>query len=629
MRWKQFVCFLLVLLISGFCLVSCIGKSSESSSSGGGTGGGASSGNISPSGGGTGGGSGGGTAGKTTVTGVVADGYLQNARVCVDLNRNKKCDCKDEGGNEPCAYTDENGKYTLQITEDQKKYPIVAEVINGTTIDKDTGKPVDKGYVLEAPAPEDVKEEMGKNEVPVTPLTTLVKQQIDLNPGLTLKDAETKVKAKLGLTEENATLIDDYVAKESQDTTYKVLHRVAQVVAEAVGEALAQVKQALGTDYDNKVAYAVSVVVNTVVEKLDQVVTEIVKEVSSGNNVNATNIAQIANSTVVQDISNMTSNSTALNEKLEKFKEKLEQASSAEEKSPVDALIGQKLYGFDVDEDDGILFTRAMEVYFNGTSQNGAIEFKNLALSDIDSTSSFSNAVNYAYNNTNYYQTNGTSIEIKWHQEDTHPAVRIDKVSVIELANKTLKVSNYLFDTEEKALNQWDKKDTEVTFSEGDKAYCFSMTFLKQDPVEVARNMELDEDHCHTCWAGAPTYNDLSQWINDHTSANAPFENHDGGYPHFYFKPSDNDTLTGEVWAVDEDGNEFKVGRYYPVHDSQETYVVVDKGVYNHHGYMAEVFKCEKGKIYREDFHIMEQPWEMCLLNKSAFNRALDAVNKQ
>ena len=250
MRWKQFVCFLLVLLISGFCLVSCIGKSSESSSSGGGTGGG----------------TGGETAGKTTVTGVVADGYLYKARVCVDLNRNKKCDCDSE----PCAYTDENGKYTLQITEDQKKYPIVAEVIAGETIDKDTGQKVDKGYVLEAPAPEDVKEEMGKNEVPVTPLTTLVKQQIDLNPGLTLKDAEAKVKAKLGLTEENATLIDDYVAKESQDTTYKVLHRVAQVVAEAVGEALAQVKQALGTDYDDKVAYAVSVVVNTVVEKLER-----------------------------------------------------------------------------------------------------------------------------------------------------------------------------------------------------------------------------------------------------------------------------------------------------------------------------------------------------------------------
>ena len=194
MRWKQFVCFLLVLLISGFCLVSCIGKSSESSSSQQGT-----QQESSPE--------------TTTVTGVVADGYLYKARVCVDLNRNKKCDCKDEGGNEPCAYTDENGKYTLQITEEQKKYPIVAEVIAGETIDKDTGQKVDKGYVLEAPAPEDVKEEMGKNEVPVTPLTTLVKQQIDLTPGLTLKDAETKVKAKLGLTEENASLIDDYVAK--------------------------------------------------------------------------------------------------------------------------------------------------------------------------------------------------------------------------------------------------------------------------------------------------------------------------------------------------------------------------------------------------------------------------------
>ena len=82
---------------------------------------------------------------------------------------------------------------------------------------------------------------------------------------------------------------------------------------------------------------------------------------------------------------------------------------------------------------------------------------------------------------------------------------------------------------------------------------------------------------------------------------------------------------------MDEDGKQFKVGRYYPVYDSQtnETYVVVDKGVYNHHGYMAEVFRCKDGNIYGDDFNIMERPWEMCLLNKSAFNRALDAVNKQ
>ena len=121
--------------------------------------------------------------------------------------------------------------------------------------------------------------------------------------------------------------------------------------------------------------------------------------------------------------------------------------------------------------------------------------------------------------------------------------------------------------------------------------------------------------------------NSVEEWINNHKNPNQYFKNYDGGYPHFYFKPSANDTLTGEVWAVDEDGKQFKVGRYYPVYDSQtnETYVVVDKGVYNEGGW-AEVFKCKNGKIYGEDFRIMEQPWEMCLLNESAFNRALSAV---
>ena len=123
--------------------------------------------------------------------------------------------------------------------------------------------------------------------------------------------------------------------------------------------------------------------------------------------------------------------------------------------------------------------------------------------------------------------------------------------------------------------------------------------------------------------------NSVEEWINNHKNPNTYFEDHSGGYPHFYFKPSDNDTLTGEVWAVDEDGKQFKVGKYYPVPDNQtgETYVVVNKGKYYNKG-RAEVFKCKDGKIYGEDFHIMEQPWEMCLLNASAFNKALNAVQQ-
>ena len=48
---------------------------------------------------------------ENTIKGKVADGYVKNAIVCADLNKNFKCD-----PNEPTDISDKNGNYSLKTT---------------------------------------------------------------------------------------------------------------------------------------------------------------------------------------------------------------------------------------------------------------------------------------------------------------------------------------------------------------------------------------------------------------------------------------------------------------------------------------------------------------------------------
>ncbi|MCJ8326502.1 MAG: hypothetical protein MJK08_05305 [Campylobacterales bacterium] len=68
-----------------------------------------------------------------TLTGKIVDGYLDGAKVCIDLNTNSTCD-----KNEPIELSDDKGSYTLNIKDikDIHKYYVIA--YGG--IDIDTGK---------------------------------------------------------------------------------------------------------------------------------------------------------------------------------------------------------------------------------------------------------------------------------------------------------------------------------------------------------------------------------------------------------------------------------------------------------------------------------------------------------
>ncbi len=169
------------------------------------------------------GGSGGSGATAAAVTGAVADGYLVGAKVCLDKNANGACDT-----GEPFAITTAGGKYSIDgvTAEDARLYAVVAEV-PANAVDEDTGQQVGGGgYVLAAPA--------GKPDF-ISPLSTLVHKEVKEGAGLSTEEAETKVKAKLGLTED-ASLLQDYVKHEDSNAVYKDLHKVAQVLATVIKE---------------------------------------------------------------------------------------------------------------------------------------------------------------------------------------------------------------------------------------------------------------------------------------------------------------------------------------------------------------------------------------------------------
>ena len=104
-------------------------------------------------------------AATASISGVVLDGVLAGATVCLDLNDNRDCDAT-----EPATTTTATGSYTLDgLTEAQAKgHPVLAKVVAGTTTAD--AAPVGASYMLAAPA--------GMGAV-ITPYTTLVLSEID------------------------------------------------------------------------------------------------------------------------------------------------------------------------------------------------------------------------------------------------------------------------------------------------------------------------------------------------------------------------------------------------------------------------------------------------------------------
>jgi len=158
----------------------------------------------------------------SAISGLVIDGYIQGATVCLDINNNYACD-----DDEPSALSGPGGAYSFTYSESiPAGTQILADVPVGA-VDEDLGV-VEKPYNMLAPA--------DHPEV-VTPLTTLVSQEI-ISSGKTLssEEAEKSVKIALGIDTNKDLLANDFVAEADASL---------QSSATALAEALAVTKEAL------------------------------------------------------------------------------------------------------------------------------------------------------------------------------------------------------------------------------------------------------------------------------------------------------------------------------------------------------------------------------------------------
>ncbi len=201
-----------------------------------------------------------------SASGIVADGYLSGATVCLDINTNKICDA-----GEPSATTGTGGAYTLAVTDATQlsQYPVLVEV-PATAIDEDTGVAVGKKFVLSAP--------VGKPEF-ISPLTTMVQNQIEANPGMTADEAENELITSMGKDPAAVSLFTDYVEAKADTTNaaaddYSTLHNIAQVTARTLANNIETIEAAVN-DLQEAFDALIQIVVEEVVAQLATITTNV------------------------------------------------------------------------------------------------------------------------------------------------------------------------------------------------------------------------------------------------------------------------------------------------------------------------------------------------------------------
>ncbi|MCW8331260.1 pullulanase-type alpha-1,6-glucosidase [Photobacterium sp. SDRW27] len=137
----------------------------------------------------------------TNINVQAIDGYLRNAKIWLDVNKNYKLD-----PNEPFATTAKEGKAVLDLSkfsDDPALYPLVTQVIEGVSIDEDNPTiKVAKSYMMAAP----------KGYTRVTPVTTLV--ALKMADGKSEEQAIAEVQQVLSQPDLDPAI--DYIAAEKE-----------------------------------------------------------------------------------------------------------------------------------------------------------------------------------------------------------------------------------------------------------------------------------------------------------------------------------------------------------------------------------------------------------------------------
>jgi len=167
----------------------------------------------------------------TSLSGVVADGYLRGATVCLDINQNAVCD-----SDEPTAVTGQGGAYTMtDIPSGVESTASLLVEVPATAVDEDNPDvAVGQAYFLSAPA--------GQHAF-ISPLTTMLHQQMQ-NESQTKDEAMSALQSQLKL---NIDLTQNYIEmKQSTTDEDQVEYEAAHSTAQAVVRTLQQNLTTLG-----------------------------------------------------------------------------------------------------------------------------------------------------------------------------------------------------------------------------------------------------------------------------------------------------------------------------------------------------------------------------------------------
>lgn len=411
-------------------------------------------------------------ASTSTVSGIVADGYLEGAQVCLDLNLNKTCDT-----GEPSATTGAGGAYSFEATQEQlASAPIIAKIIAGVTVDTDLGDVVTKEFILSAP--------VGKPEF-VSPLTTMIQSKLELNPSMTSEQAESTVKTELGLSANSTVdLYEDFIeagqSSEADADEYKVLHQTAQIVARVLAtftETLTTTLQAANvTLSDEDVKEIQLIVANAVTAQLPTIYSSAKTQIEENGEVD-TDFADTASSSADDsELENMTADD------FEDSKKEFSLLAESETVSAVEALnSGGAVFmsvNMDRDYDESLQqeitteFVEVMAMLESGFYQakiglQDALSLENesyvatrLEAQDSADEIMHSEVTQNVDGSLSFTTSNGYDLQVH-------------TVAKMSLAGKTFKLDDIIrdFDGDEKAT---------VAFVEGDYAYQFAYSETPQ-----------------------------------------------------------------------------------------------------------------------------------------------------
>jgi len=186
---------------------------------------------------------------KSTISGAVADGYLERAQVFLDRNFNY---IHDDG--EPSTTTDAGGNYILTVDpDDVGRFPVVALAIAGQTIDHDIEiRTLTESYLLCI----DKTALSGTVSNFISPISTQIREMMETGKFQNIQQAAEELRLRLNMPagvnmHADYMLLGSSASLDANRAFYQGLHATAQNMASLMGGQAGQVMSIQGTRITN------------------------------------------------------------------------------------------------------------------------------------------------------------------------------------------------------------------------------------------------------------------------------------------------------------------------------------------------------------------------------------------